>query len=198
MMTHLSAHQATTLLILTAKLIVPTGGIAMSRYLLLLRHAKSAWDTGAATDFDRPLAKRGERDAPNMGKWLKKQGLVPDIVISSSALRAKQTSEAACRKIGIKQKDMSCDNRVYAAVTSELLEVLKGYKKKPKTLMLVGHNPSLEDLLIYLVGQDIQIPLDGKLLPTAAAAYVEMPNNWKDLAEGVGKLVSITRVKDIS
>jgi len=170
----------------------------MSRYLLLLRHAKSAWDTGAATDFDRPLANRGERDAPNMGRWLKKQGLVPDIVISSPALRANQTSEAACRKMGIKQKKINWDNRVYAAVTSELLEVLKGYKKNPKTLMMVGHNPGLEDLLIYLVGQDIQMPPDGKLMPTAAAAYVEMPDNWKDLKKGVGKLVSITRVKDIS
>ncbi len=58
----------------------------MSRHLLLLRHAKSAWNTGAAKDFDRPLANRGERDAPTMGKWLKKQGLVPDTVISSPAL----------------------------------------------------------------------------------------------------------------
>ena len=170
----------------------------MSRYLLLFRHAKSAWDTGAATDFDRPLASRGERDAPIMGKWLNNQGLVPDIVISSPALRAKQTSEAACQKMGIKQKEINWDSRVYAATVSELLEVLKKYNKKPKTIMLVGHNPDLEDLLIYLVGDGIQMPPDGKLLPTAAVAYLEMPDNWKDLAEGVGQLVSITRVKDIS
>ncbi len=170
----------------------------MSRYLLLLRHAKSAWDTGAATDFDRPLANRGERDAPNMGRWIKKRGLVPDIVISSPALRAKQTSESACQKMGIKQKKINWDNRVYAADTSELLEVLKGYKKKPKTLMLVGHNPGLEDLLQYLAGDNIQLPPDGKLLPTAAVAYVKLPVDWKDLTEGAGQPVSITRVKDIS
>lgn len=169
----------------------------MSRYLLLLRHAKSAWDTGAATDFDRPLASRGEGDAPIMGKWLKKQGLVPDIVISSPALRAKQTSEAACQKMGIKQKETNWDSRVYAATVLELIDVLKEYEKKPKSVMLVGHNPGLEDLLIYLVGDRIQMPPDGKLLPTAAVAYLELPDNWKDLEEGAGQLVSITRVKDI-
>jgi phosphohistidine phosphatase len=170
----------------------------MSRYLLLLRHAKSAWDTGAASDFDRPLAGRGERDAPTMGKWLKNQGLVPNTVISSPALRAKQTSEAACRKMGIKPKEIRWDNRVYAATVSELLKVLEEYKKQPKTLMLVGHNPGLEDLLIYLVGGAIQMAPDGKLLPTAAVAYLKMPSNWKDTGKGAGQLVSITRVKNIS
>ena len=169
----------------------------MSRYLLILRHAKSAWDTDAASDFDRPLASRGERDAPTMGQWLKKQGLVPDIVVSSPALRAKQTSEAACAKLGIKQKEINWDNRVYAAAGSELLAVLKDYKKNPKTIMLVGHNPGLEDLLIYLAGSKVEVPPDGKLLPTAAAAYLEMPDNWKDLKEGSGRLISVTRVKEI-
>ena len=169
----------------------------MSRYLLLLRHAKSAWDTGAATDFDRPYPRRGERDAPVMGKWLKKQGLVPDMVISSPALRARQTTDAVCQQMGIKPKQVDWDSQVYASTVSELLDVLKGYKKKPKTLMLVGHNPGLEDLLVYLAGDGIQIPPDGKLLPTAAVAYLEMPDNWKDLAEGAGRPVSITRVKDI-
>ena len=169
----------------------------MSRYLLLLRHAKSAWDTGAATDFDRPLASRGERDAPVMGKWLKKQGLVPDGVISSPALRARQTTEAACRQMGIKPKQVDWDGQVYAASVFELLNVLKAYKKKPKTLMLVGHNPGLEDLLIYLAGTGIETPPDGKFLPTAAVAHLEMPDIWRDLAEGAGRPVSITRVKDI-
>jgi phosphohistidine phosphatase len=132
-----------------------------------------------------------------MGKWLKKHALVPDSVISSPALRARQTSEGACRMMGLKPQEISWDNRVYAATVSELLDVLKGYKKKPKTLMLVGHNPGLEDLLMYLVGDRIQTPSDGKLLPTAAVAHLEMPDNWKALAEGDGQLMSITRVKDI-
>ena len=170
----------------------------MSRYLLLLRHAKSAWDTGAATDFARPLASRGERDAPVMGKWLKKHDMVPDVVVSSPALRAKQTSEAACARMGIDRDDIVWESRIYAAVTSELLDVLSGYGKKPKTLMLVGHNPGLEDLLVYLAGNRVPMPPDGKLLPTAAVACLKMPDSWKNLDKGAGKLVSITRVKDIS
>ena len=169
----------------------------MSRYLLLLRHAKSAWDTDAATDFDRPLAPRGERDAPVIGAWLKEQGLVPDVVLSSPALRAKQTCVTACEMLGIEQAEIDWEPRIYAATASELVDVLKKFKKKPKTLMLVGHNPGLEDLLAYLVGDEIQIPPDGKLLPTAAVAHLKVPKNWEELAVGVGDLLSLTRVKDI-
>jgi len=170
----------------------------MSRYLLLFRHAKSAWDTGAAKDFDRPLAGRGERDAPIMGNWLKSQGIIPDAVVSSSALRARQTSEAACQNMGIKGKEINWDSRVYAATVSELLNVLKEYKKSPKTIMLVGHNPGLEDLMEYLLGDGLQIPPDGKLLPTAAVAHLKMPNDWKGLAEGSAQLVLVKRVKEVS
>jgi len=170
----------------------------MSRQLLLLRHAKSAWDTGAPTDFERPLASRGERDAPKMGAWLKQQRLVPDTVVSSPATRARQTAEAACQQMCIKQKKIVWDERVYAAGAPELLEVLKDYKKKPARLMLVAHNPGLDDLLVYLVGGKIEVPPDGKLLPTAAAAVIELPDSWDPLEEGAGQLVSVTRVKEIS
>ena len=169
----------------------------MSRHLLLLRHAKSAWDTGAPTDYDRPLAGRGEQDAPVMGAWIKKQGLIPEIVVSSPALRAKQTAEAVCRSMGVKPKNIVWDERVYAASVSQLLEVLREYKKKPESLMLVGHNPGLEDLLVYLVGDTIDIPPDGKLLPTAALAHLEVPDNLKKIAEGSGRLISLTRVKEL-
>ncbi len=100
--------------------------------------------------------------------------------------------------MGIKGKEINWDNRIYAATVSELLSVLKEYKKSPKTIMLVGHNPGLEDLMVYLVGDGLHIPLDGKLLPTAAVAHLKMPNDWKDLAEGAAQLVSVKRVKDVS
>ena len=72
----------------------------MSRELLILRHAKSAWDTSAATDFERPLAKRGRRDAPRVGRFLLDQGLIPDYVVSSPAERAKQTVIGVCEQLG--------------------------------------------------------------------------------------------------
>jgi phosphohistidine phosphatase len=132
-----------------------------------------------------------------MGTWLKKQRLVPDTVVSSPAARARQTAEAACQQMGLKEKKIVWDERVYAASASQLLEVLKGYKKKPASLMLVGHNPGLEDLLVFLVGGTVEVPPDGKLLPTAAVAAIELPDRWEPLAEGCGRLRSVTRVKEI-
>ncbi len=170
----------------------------MSRYLLVLRHAKSDWDTNAPSDFERPLAKRGERDAPRMGQWLKEQKLLPDHIVCSPALRARQTGEKACKAMGIKEKLINFDDRVYAATEGELLRVLADCPKKKKTVMLVGHNPGLEDLVVYLAGKGLEIPADGKLLPTAAVACLKMPENWKELKEGDGQFISITRPKEIT
>ena len=170
----------------------------MSRHLLILRHAKSDWDTDAASDFERPLAKRGEKDAPKMGRWLKQNKLLPSYVISSPAQRARQTCEKVCKAMGIKEKQINWDERIYAATEGELLRVLANCPKKQKTVMLVGHNPGLEDLLAYLVGKSMKIPADGKLLPTATVAYLQMPDNWKGLKEGDGQLISITRPKELA
>ena len=81
----------------------------MSRELLVLRHAKSAWDTNAPSDFERPLAKRGRRAAPRVGRWLEEQGLIPDHVVSSPAERAKQTVIAVCQALGIDGADDGLD-----------------------------------------------------------------------------------------
>ncbi len=170
----------------------------MSRNLLILRHAKSDWDTNTASDFERPLAKRGERDAPRIGQWLKRQKLLPNHIVSSPAQRARQTTENACKAMGIKEKQINWDARIYAATEGELLKVLADCPKKNKTVMLVGHNPGLEDLVAYLVGAGLRIPADGKVLPTAAVAHLKMPESWKELKEGDGELVSITRPKEIT
>ena len=95
----------------------------MPRQLIIMRHAKSAWDTDAATDFERPLAKRGQRDAPRMGAWLQEQGIVPDFVVSSPAKRARQTVLKVCKPLGVKKKKIHWDARIYGAGAEELLEV---------------------------------------------------------------------------
>ncbi len=170
----------------------------MTRKLLILRHAKSDWETDAPTDFERPLAKRGERDAPRIGEWLKQQKLLPDYVVSSPARRASQTSNRVCKAMGVKDKKINWDERIYAASEVELLRVLADCPQKKQTVMLVGHNPGLEDLLEYLAGKGLEIPADGKLLPTATVACLKMPENWKGLKEGDGELVSITRPKELA
>lgn len=166
----------------------------MPRELLILRHAKSDWDTSASSDFARPLAKRGKKDAPRVGEWLYREGLVPDLVICSSAERARQTAEKVCKSMDFKKKKIQWENDVYAASVPALLRVL-GTRCSPdaRTVLLVGHNPGLEDLLCYLAGDEVEEPEDGKLLPTATVARLEMPSDWSNLDAGCAQLLTITR-----
>lgn len=165
----------------------------MSRELLLLRHAKSDWETAALSDFDRPLAKRGRKDAPGVGAWLAEEGLVPDRVISSPAERAKETAVLVCEAMDYDKKKIRWDEDLYAAEVSALLAALAECQSKPRVVMLVGHNPGMEDLMRYLLGDEVQTPPDGKLLPTAAIARLAMPDDWQHLEAGSAKLIDVRR-----
>jgi len=165
----------------------------MPRELLILRHAKSDWNVDSPTDFERPLAKRGKKDAPRVGEWLYREGLVPDLVVSSPAQRAKQTALHACKSMDFKKKKILWDEDVYAADVATLLKVLFRCPAKASTVLLIGHNPGLEELLLYLAGDEVETPPDGKLLPTATLARLEMPKDWSDLEPGCAQLVGICR-----
>jgi phosphohistidine phosphatase len=167
----------------------------MSREILILRHAKSAWDTGAASDFDRPLAKRGRRDAPRVGRWLREEGLVPDHVVSSPAERAKQTVLAVCRELGFDAGLIHWDERIYGGWAGSLLEVLRETPREAQRVLIAGHNPGLEDLVKSLAGGAIDTPADGKLMPTAAVARLEIEAGWSELEPAVGRLLSLTRAR---
>lgn len=169
----------------------------MSRELLILRHAKSDWSTDASSDFERPLAERGRNDAPRMGAWMRKKGLVPRHVVSSPAERARETAVLVCNALDIKKKDIRWDTRIYAAEVSELIAALADCPGDASSVLLVGHNPGLEDLVEHLVADDLDIPEDGKLLPTATLARLEMPDDWSGLDRGVARLKSITRPRDL-
>jgi phosphohistidine phosphatase len=165
----------------------------MPRELLILRHAKSDWDSGASRDFDRPLAKRGRKDAPRVGAWLYREGMVPDLVVSSPAERARETALKVCKSMDLKKKKIVWDDDVYDAGLGQLLGVLARCPPDASVVLLVGHNPGLEELLTYLAGEEAEVPADGKLLPTAALARLEMPDDWSSLPAGCAQLVSITR-----
>lgn len=169
----------------------------MPRELLILRHAKSDWDSGATRDFDRPLAKRGKKDAPRVGEWLYREGLVPDLVISSSAERARQTADRVCKSMDFKKKKIQWDDDVYAAGVADLLRVLARCPAETRTVLLVGHNPGLEDLVCYLAADEVEEPSDGKLLPTAALARLEMPDDWSVLEAGCAQLIAVTRPRKL-
>jgi phosphohistidine phosphatase len=169
----------------------------MPRELLIMRHAKSDWDSSARRDFDRPLAKRGKRDAPRVGAWLYREGLVPDLILSSPAERARATVIKVCKRLDINRQEIHWEERLYEAETTTLLDVLGQCPAQSSTVLLVGHNPGLESLLRYLTDNDFDPPEDGKLLPTAALARLEMPADWSRLARGCATLISLTRPKHL-
>jgi phosphohistidine phosphatase len=164
----------------------------MSRELMLLRHGKSDWNS-TANDFNRPLKDRGKRSAQRMGVYLHKNDLLPDYVISSPAERARNTAEKTIKSMGRRADQVHTDDRIYAAGLIALLKVLADCPKSAKRVLLVGHNPGMEDLLIHLAGKDMPMPDDGKLMPTATLAHLKLPDNWKKLKRGSAQLLSITR-----
>ncbi|MDX1698292.1 MAG: histidine phosphatase family protein, partial [Thiohalobacterales bacterium] len=168
----------------------------MAHELLLLRHGKSDWDA-VTDDFHRPLKDRGKRAAQRMGVWLAQQQLLPDLVISSPAERALATAQKLCKAMGPGDADIRRDERIYEATAGELLEVLAGCPDSARRVLLVGHNPGLEDLLTWLAGEAVEVPPDGKLLPTATLARLTLPGAWNELAPGCATLEAIVRPAEL-
>jgi phosphohistidine phosphatase len=164
----------------------------MTRELLLLRHGKSDWNTGLP-DFERPLKERGRRGAQQLGNWLLEQDLLPDLILSSGAERARGTALEVCHTMGLALARLQWEPRIYAAGLKQLLAVLRGQSAGPARVLLVGHNPGLELLLRHLAGPTLEMPLDGKLLPTATLARLKMPDNWDSLTAGCAQLETLQR-----
>jgi phosphohistidine phosphatase len=159
--------------------------------LLVLRHAKSSWNDSALDDHERPLNERGLRDAPRMGALVREHGLRPDVVLSSDAVRARLTAEAvaeAARYAG----DVLVDPRLYLACPADILSLLPTVRENAETVMIVGHNPGLEQLVEQLTGERED-------LPTAALAQIELPiDQWQDLDLSTrGTLVGLWRPGDL-
>lgn len=167
-----------------------------SRELLILRHGKSDWKTGAA-DFDRPLKDRGKRAAQRIGVWLWQQELRPDRVSSSPAERAITTAHKCCKSMDVPVSTIVEDPRIYEADLASLLRVLEDVPVEASRVMLVGHNPGLEELLLYLAGSSVTVAEDGKLLPTATLAHLDMPASWSGLQAGCARLQRILRPREL-
>ena len=133
----------------------------MTRRLVVLRHGKSDWSTGLP-DHERPLAPRGRRQAAGAGRWLAEHERI-DVAVVSTAVRARTTWELA----GLAVPDVRLEERVYAATGRALLRVVD--EVDADTVLLVGHNPGLEDLVALISGQDVE-------LPTAAIAVLDVPS----------------------
>ena len=167
----------------------------MSRELWLLRHGKSNRNL-AVDDFDRPLKKRGKHAAQSIGAWLQQQRLIPDWIVSSPAKRAISTAKIVQKAIAEDGLDIMQDKRLYQEGFERLKTVLAECPLETRRVLLVGHNPELEDLLINLVGA-ANLPDTDKLLPTAALARLIMPEDWTHLEAGCAKLLSITCARSL-
>lgn len=152
--------------------------------LTLLRHAKSSWRDPELADFDRPLNKRGKRDAPRMGRRLAQRGFAPDLLLVSPARRARLTAEAIIEQLGIDNSRLIFDERIYMASTEELVQLLRSIADDRQNVLLVGHNPGITDLANYLVDGQIEN------IPTCSVFSVELQvASWMELERSSARLL---------
>ncbi|MEU7470601.1 histidine phosphatase family protein [Streptomyces sp. NPDC044984] len=163
------------------------------RRLVVLRHAKSARPEGV-TDHERPLAPRGGRDAPAAGRALAEADCLPGLALCSTAVRARRTWELVAAQWGT-PPPVRHDPRLYHAGVPELLDVVRETPAEVETLLLIGHNPGLEDLVLTLAGDGLDDTLDRvrAKFPTSAIAVLSWRGAaWRDLAPGAALLTSLT------
>ncbi|MBL4608424.1 MAG: histidine phosphatase family protein [Pseudomonadales bacterium] len=168
----------------------------MNHELFLMRHAKSDWSQNCS-DFERRLSKRGRRSAKRIGRWIKKQQIRPQKILVSPAHRALKTAELLCQEASIKAEAIEIIPEIYQASEEDLYRLLRQVPDKFESVIIIGHNPSLEGLLKSLVINAPLIPENGKLLPTASVAHITIPPNWHTLALKQGFLHSITRPRSL-
>jgi phosphohistidine phosphatase len=168
----------------------------MSRELLILRHAKSDWDSSAKSDSERPLNKRGRKDAPKVGIWMREHYLYPGWVVCSTAARARETLQAVAEELELAPERIHFSQELYLADLRTLLRILREVPTEQNSVMLVGHNPGLDDLVNHLSNTPIALTESGKLMTTACLAEFKLPDDWRDLA-GKGELVAIVRPPEL-
>ena len=170
---------------------------------MLVRHAKSAWPP-EVPDHDRPLGRRGLRDAPAVGRWLHKAGCVPDLVLCSTARRAAETWRLAESELDARPQ-VSYERRVYEDSADGLLQMLRRLPSMTATVLMVGHNPAIQDLAMSLArdqeadGQPQLASLAGmrEKFPTAAIAVLQISGPWFELARGDARLASFVTPRDL-
>jgi phosphohistidine phosphatase len=159
--------------------------------LLLMRHARSSWDDSNQADQERPLNKRGRRDAPMMGQLLIDRELIPQLILSSSAVRARQTAEIVAEAAQYQGEIVYLD-RLYMAEADEYINTLRELPDQIERVMVIGHNPSLESVLQVLADRV-------ESLPTAVLAYIVLSvEHWSELSTKTsGEVVEIWRPKEL-
>ena len=174
------------------------------RSLVLFRHAKSAWPD--VPDHDRPLARRGIQAAPLMGRWLREAGLLPGQVLCSTARRARETWQFAQTGLAA-TPPVTFDVRIYEGAAPDLLTVIGEAPPATGTLLLIGHNPAIEDLARLLAAAPVGPGTGGShhsdldrmrsKFPTAAIAVLQFSGTWPGLAPGRARLTAFVTPRDL-
>lgn len=163
------------------------------KQLYVLRHAKSSWDDPRLEDRERPLSARGRRAAGLMADHLLGHAIVPELVLCSSAQRTRETLAG----IGVGD-EIVIEPELYAATAFDVLERLRRVPSETASVMVIGHNPSMQDLTLMLAGADDRLrdTVRGKF-PTGALATLAVGGEWRELDLGAARLIAFIRPRDL-
>lgn len=171
-----------------------------ARTLFLLRHAKSSWDDPASSDFDRPLAPRGLKAAPLMGTAMASRNWLPDRVLVSPAVRTRETWNLVAPHLP-GSMEVAYPDELYMAAPQQILELIRSAPDTAGVLLVLGHNPGLEELAALLADDGSDADALGRMrekFPTAALARFEFRGTWRELAPGGANLTHFVRPKDLT
>jgi len=165
--------------------------------LIIMRHAKSDWHSSASSDFDRPLSSRGERDGVRMGKWLQKKQFYPEYIISSPATRTRQTSNLVAEEMKFPSDEIIYLRPLYLASLSELLATVESHSNNVNCMLIVGHNPGMDDLLCHLATEPPAFTSTGKLMTTANIAVLNFGKKAISVESHSASVELLARPKEI-
>ncbi len=168
----------------------------MTRRLYLLRHAKSSWKDPALADHDRPLAGRGRRAAAAVADHMAERQAVPELVLCSTALRTRETYERL--EAALEGAPVHYERRLYAASADDLLERLRTVPDPISSVLLIGHNPGIEELALQLARPSPDRDNLHAKFPTAALATLKLTSSrWSELELGCACLIAFVRPRDL-
>ena len=163
----------------------------------LLRHAKSSWKDRSLADRDRPLAGRGRRAARAMAVHMEAEGIRPDLVLCSPARRTRETLECLGTALG-HGVEARFDEELYGAGEAELFGLLRALGDEVQSVVVIGHNPGLEDLAVALASEGAELARLREKYPTAALATIDLPaDTWAAITRRSGELVGYVRPRDL-
>ncbi len=164
--------------------------------LFLLRHAKSSWDDPGLADHDRPLAPRGRRAAKKLGEHIRREGLAPQLVLCSSARRARETLDGIAPALG-DEPEVRIEPALYGATPGDLIDRIHEVPEDFESTMLIGHNPAIQELALTLASAGPELDAIARKYPTGALATLSFEGTWPELAPGAAELVAFVRPKSL-